>query len=177
MTDPNRLEADLVWGDDGHLAEVALTAIADGESGIVPAEAVRHAETCELCGERLADAAMLSASMSRVLDRAVADRRHAVQPARRPLPIAALAAGLALAALGALPSVLEVPAFVGDLGALLHALPALLRSALVLVRTAADSASDASVAVSFAATALMLFVGWVIARKMPRQLGGKGSAS
>jgi anti-sigma factor ChrR (cupin superfamily) len=93
------LPTELVWQDDGHVADVALAAIADGELEIVPDQAAAHVVACDDCSERLGEQALLSTATHEAL--------HALDAAavRRPLPLPAIVLALALAALGAAPAV------------------------------------------------------------------------
>ena len=55
-----KLEASLVWDAAGHLAEVAVAALVDGELELLPKDAVQHAETCSLCAERVGHQALFA---------------------------------------------------------------------------------------------------------------------
>jgi len=67
MKAPEQLPTELVWTADGHLGEVAMTAIADGEEAILPREAFGHLGVCETCAAGVESAASLSASVTRAL--------------------------------------------------------------------------------------------------------------
>ncbi|WP_156338066.1 hypothetical protein [Chondromyces crocatus] len=55
-----KLPLELVWRDDGHLTEVALTVMADGELSLLPGDAAPHASHCATCASALGAAALLS---------------------------------------------------------------------------------------------------------------------
>ena len=59
-----KLDASLVWDPAGHLGEIALTALADGERELLPDQAVVHAASCRLCEERLGSAALLAVEIA-----------------------------------------------------------------------------------------------------------------
>ena len=45
----DELAHDLLWQADGHLTDVALTALADGEVALLSPAAASHAEECDAC--------------------------------------------------------------------------------------------------------------------------------
>ena len=61
------LPDELVLEGDGHLADVALTAIADGEVDLVPSAALAHLDGCDHCSHRLGEAALLSVATREAL--------------------------------------------------------------------------------------------------------------
>jgi len=136
---------------------------------------VGHADGCPLCTERIGRAAMLALEIDHSLDAyrlRIASARAPVlaQPnaPRRPLPAAALAAALAIAFIGALPTLRELPALVGRLPALaLHVLPVYARAAAVAVGGARSNGP--LVAAWLMTAALLVATGVVIARMVPRQ--------
>ncbi len=134
---PEQLPDELVFEADGHVSEVALTCVADGEIAIVPPQALSHLEGCEQCTARLGAAALLSIGVGEALradevmaevalvTRAIAARAAPaafvtataakVEQAkeapssrrRRPLPRVAIAAALLIAAVAAAPTLLD----------------------------------------------------------------------
>jgi hypothetical protein len=119
MDDLDKLPPDLVWQQDGHLADIVLSSIADGEVEIVPLEASSHLEHCEHCTTRFGAEALLSkhagellAELSRVTDRiaTVATPRSVRAVAAvgfAKLPKHAFFGALFLAAMGAMPALLS----------------------------------------------------------------------
>lgn len=143
------LPNDLVWdveADAAHLSELALTAIADGEEAILPASAMAHVETCEACGRKLGEAAMLSSMIGAALRGApsaatatanatATKTRDSGRPRAR-LPLGAISAGLALALFGAIPMLLDFPSFVADARLFaLRGLPVVLRGGVSVARS------------------------------------------
>ena len=55
-----KLEASLIWDAAGHLAEVAVAVLADGELALLPRDAVQHAGSCPVCTERVGQAALFA---------------------------------------------------------------------------------------------------------------------
>lgn len=180
------LPNDLMFAPDGHLTELAVTCVADGEVALLPEEALAHLDGCETCGLRLGEAALLSAAAADALrlDPAralVTIRPHVVAEAapapritpapissprsRRP-PVLAIAAALAVAALTAWPALAEaaraLPAWIG--GAI--------RWAPMLVRLAQawlfGDVSAAALAVKGASALLFVVLGIQVARAMSR---------
>lgn len=60
METDDKLPLDLTWEPSGHLTEVALTMLADGEQALLHEGAAAHVEGCEACSSRLGVAAMMS---------------------------------------------------------------------------------------------------------------------
>jgi hypothetical protein len=150
------LPLELLFEDDGHLSEIALTAIADGQDAIVGREAHAHAADCDGCTRKLGAAALLSTSLSDALremparELTEAPSAHAAQaaaaPARisaRPLaqaalrfPLRAIAIGLAFALLGALPILMRLPLLLGDAGVIAQrGAPIVIHSGIALLRS------------------------------------------
>jgi hypothetical protein len=153
------LPTELVWQDDGHVADVALAAIADGELEVVPHQAAAHVVACDGCSERLGEQALLSTVTHEAL--------HALDAAavRRPLPLPAIVLALALAALGAAPAVLGL---IGRMAAApeiaLRSLFLAARAAAALVRAVAGADAGSWAIAWTAATAILLALGALVAR-------------
>ena len=140
------LAPDIGWEPSGHLSEIALTALADGEEALLDAAMHEHLGTCDACAVRLGEAAMRSAHVASALthlgalaptlvqERAPAQVIAAVpavpvsavssgsRPPRRKVPVAPIAAALVVAMLGAAPSVLSLPAEVAQTASVLRKL-------------------------------------------------------
>jgi len=149
------LPPDLIFEPDGHLTEVCVTCVADGELSLVPEAALGHLDACDACGERLGRAALLAVAAAEGLRalalRDVDESAVAAVPAvvaaelarpapvsprrlRRPLPIAAIAAALLVAAVTAGPTLADAAASLPSLlSAVLGWLPALRHMALAAV--------------------------------------------
>jgi hypothetical protein len=61
-----------IWSWTGHLSEVAVGALADGELELLPETAICHAEACPTCGERVGRAALTSVALAEALAAAAA---------------------------------------------------------------------------------------------------------
>jgi hypothetical protein len=97
--DDTQLDGDLVWRDDGCLAEPAMHAVADAELELLPPGALEHAEDCSWCSERIGRIAMLSLEIDDALAREhLAQAQLAVMPLtaamRRKLPVVPIALAL-----------------------------------------------------------------------------------
>jgi hypothetical protein len=180
------LDPQMIFEPDGHLTELAVTCVADGEAAIVPPDALAHLDACDACGKRLGEAALLSAATADALrlDPAralVTTRPHVFAEASPTLritpapasprrswrpPFAAITAALALAALTGWPTLVEaaraLPAWI--FGALRWA-PALGRLARAWLF---GDVSGAALAVKGASALLFVVVGIQVARAMSR---------
>lgn len=123
--DPEGLGPELSFEPDGHLTELCLTCLSDGELALVPPEALAHLDACEPCARRLGEAALLSVATGEALRSsppaaaslalgspapgaaAVPAGAAAPRRIRRPLPVVAIAAALLVATLTAGPALLE----------------------------------------------------------------------
>lgn len=118
MDDLDKLPSDLVWQQDGHLSDIALTSIADGEADIVPLEAHTHLEHCDGCTTRFGAEALLSmhagelmAEVARAAEVPVVATPRAVREVAvdglAKLPKPAFFGALFLAAMGAVPAIIS----------------------------------------------------------------------
>jgi hypothetical protein len=57
---PPPLRDERAWTTDGHLSELALSILTDGEASLLRADARDHAETCMHCAEQIAQLAEVS---------------------------------------------------------------------------------------------------------------------
>jgi hypothetical protein len=166
-----QLEASLVWDQQGHLAETALQALADGELGLLPEQAVTHTAACRLCEERLAVVALLAVEIGEAL----AERRPELASVRRPLPVAAFIAALSIGAVGLIVELGGMAAKVMRLPILVaHASPVLARGITLAVGGASGSALF--VAAGWVAAALLVWGGVMIARRAPLRVTMKWPA-
>jgi hypothetical protein len=164
------LPAELIWDEDGHLGEVALTALADGEDAIVPLGAVHHATECEHCARRLGDAAVLSFDAGAAVQSIEEARSLAPSSApRAKMPVFAVAAALLIAVVGA------VPALFKDVPSVLDGLKWLFNDGLPLLADEiahlfGGKAERTIAVVSVASTLVFLMVGVMVARSRFRGL-------
>lgn len=157
------LAAKEAWAPDGHLEDVAIVALADGQDGILPDGCGQHAMECEACAHRVGEAALLAVQ--------VGDALGAVKPAaaRARMPRALVAAALLLAVLGALPSLPDVSGrAILFFTALPHLAPMVIESSLTLGRTVREGPLGAVVSASV--FVLLSLVGFVVARASRRPL-------
>lgn len=113
------LSQDVGWEPSGHLSDVALSVIADGEEALLDAEMNCHLGSCVTCTMRLGQVAQRSADVAEVFAQAAA-RAEAKAPVivvpapvsprpRRKAPVFAVVAVLAVALAGLAPSLLHLP--------------------------------------------------------------------
>jgi hypothetical protein len=139
MTTHDELPAELLFAPDGHLTDTALTCVADGEVALLPQPALDHLDACEPCGRRLGEAALRSVIVGEALrERPVVVVAPApVTPrARRPLPVAALAAALLISMITAGPSIVDaVRGLPTTLTRLIGLVPFVMRIAATVTRS------------------------------------------
>lgn len=166
MTRDERLSDEELWQVDGHLSEVSLTALADGEHRLLTRRAIEHADGCEACADRLGGAAMFSLSVSAALTEA---RAHA------PFPIWAAVAGLTLAGAGAVPAIWQLPSFAYELPrTVVQTAPIALRVGISVIK-AASNAGPSLLVVWLSAALVLAVLGFAVARLMPRRVEWKGA--
>ncbi|HEY3595392.1 MAG TPA: hypothetical protein VGL13_16005 [Polyangiaceae bacterium] len=178
MKSEPKLEPSLVWGDGGHLADAAVTAMIDGELALLPVEAVTHADACASCADRIGRAALLALQMADVLHAraAIEEAPQRVGLERRPLPLGALAAALAIAVIGMVPSLRGMLGLVARVAALLvHGLPVYAR-AFALAMSHAET-RGMLVQLWMVAMAVLLLGGLCVARLVPRPMRYPGVSS
>lgn len=118
MDDLDKLPPDLVWQQDGHLSDIVLSSIADGEAAIVPHEACTHLEQCEDCTTRFGAEALLSMHAGELMAEVARAADMPMVLAPRPvrdltldgwakLPKRAFYGALFVAAMGAMPAILS----------------------------------------------------------------------
>ncbi|WP_437778098.1 hypothetical protein [Sorangium sp. So ce1097] len=176
MEDDDKLSPDLVWQPDGHLTDVALTALGDGEEAILPDGAAAHVARCPICSAALGRTALLSLRAGELLRAQAASASScASEPAapRAPLPIPAIAFALALSALGAAPSLAS------GAGGLRERWAAIWHACSVVVRTGWAVAGSGALsgwltALSWLSAALLVVVGVGVAWTRGRQLSMNG---
>ncbi|WP_437607492.1 hypothetical protein WMF20_42640 [Sorangium sp. So ce834] len=174
MQDDDRLAPDLVWQSNGHLTEIALTALGDGEEALLPEGALEHAARCQSCSSELGQAALLSLRAGELLRGQAAHgcARETAAP-RAPLPVPALAFALAISALGAAPSL------VAGAGGLRESWAGLWHACSVVVRVGCAVAASGALsgwltALPWLSAALLVSVGAYVAWTRGKQLSLNG---
>ena len=189
MNQPTGIERELLWSDDGHLTEVALTAIADGEEALVPGGEA-HLEGCADCLGRLGAAALLRIDAGEALaaaseaKRARAGARSEAAANGRRLRAAHRGRGGRWAGAALLvAAIAAIPIAPGALDAvrsaptgLVKAAPVLTRTALVLARTAGRDLEPRMAAISWLSALVLILIGAAVARSASRKASLKGEA-
>lgn len=172
MKTRDMLPAELLWEDDAHLSEVALTALADGEDAIVPERAHLHLAECEHCARKLGQLAVLSFEAGAALVAMEAAREaEALSRPRPKLPIFAMAAALIVAVIGALPTLRDLPALLSQIKWLFSdGLPLVVDEVVHFFGSARTERTLAIVSV--ASTLFFVGVGVLIARSRARGASG-----
>jgi len=167
MKAPEQLPIELVWTEEGHLSEIAMTAIADGEEAILPRDAFGHLGLCEVCAAGVESAASLSIAVSRALsDPKPAQATEAIE-VRIPFPQRAAALAVVVGALATLPNLAAVHTWIGRMWwTLREGTPILTRQAITFLPRAASWLPI----MSLTAAMLLLLVGLSVARLAPRAI-------
>jgi hypothetical protein len=137
------LPESLLWADQGHLSDEALCAYADGQTSLLPATALVHAENCDDCSARLGTLALASWELAGALREAtlfaeapaalreLAPLTQAPAAQQKAAPLAE-----APAALREVASLAEAPAALREVASLAEA-PAALREVASLTEASA----------------------------------------
>jgi len=167
MKAPTLLPIELVWTEEGHLSEIAMTAIADGEEAILPRDAFGHLGLCEVCAAGVEGAASLSIAVSRAFsDPAPAFATEAVE-VRIPFPVRAAALAIAVGAVATLPNLAPIYRWIGRTWwTLREGTPILTRQAVTFL----PHAWSWLPVLSLTAAMLLLLAGLSVARLAPRAI-------
>jgi hypothetical protein len=167
MKAPERLPIELVWTEEGHLSEIAMTAIADGEEAILPRDAFGHLGLCQVCAAGVEGAASLSIAVSRALSDPAPARATATVEVRTPFPQRAAALAVVVGALAALPNLPAVYTWIGRMWwTFREGTPILTRQAITFLPRAWSWLPI----MSLTAAMLLLLVGLSVARLAPRAI-------
>jgi len=160
------LPDDLLWADGGHASDVVLTAVSDGQLDIVPASVLAHVEGCASCTTHLGNAALLSLYAGRELAILASEGDAA---ARAPLPRLAIVLGLAVAALGLLPSLLDPGSFHSAQAFATHDLPMLASGFGTLARRLFDTRSSVGLVLTYGVAGLLVLTTLAVVRLLPKK--------
>jgi hypothetical protein len=177
---------------DGHVTDVVVTCLADGERAIIPPAAAAHVDACDACTARLGTEALFSVGATEALLaaariearaplRIVAAAPAPLVPARRelssivpssrkrrPMPFGAIAAALCVAVIGALPGLMDtlrnLRAVVPDY---VHALPIWGHAIEAVLRSMMSSRSGMTL--RWITAAIFIGAGTLLARAMTRK--------
>jgi hypothetical protein len=158
------LPDDLLWAEGGHASNVVLTALADGETAIVPPTVRAHVEGCTTCTTHLGHAALLSLHTQREVG---ALREAAAVAARHPFPRLAIALGLLVAAAGMVPTftsdAAEAKAFAT------HDLPLVLRGLETLGGKLLEPGSSFALVLTYATAGALIVMAVALVRLLPKK--------
>ncbi len=203
------LQEDVAWEASGHLSEVALSVLADGEDALLSAAMHAHFASCEACAMKLGRVAMraadvagalsgapaFAASVRRSIPIAAENKVIASAPApvivpavaneaeigpattrplssRRRVPVAAIAAAMAIALLGVLPSLGRFLKQIAPLGSVLwDVAPAVVKLGPQAFMKAWSGAQSARmVPVLWALAAVLVAAGLAIASRASKKM-------
>jgi hypothetical protein len=160
------LPDDLLWADGGHASDVVLTAMADGELSIVPAQVRAHVEACRACTSHLGGAALLSLHAGRELALLA---KEGDASARVPLPRFAIAAGLGVAFLGLIPSLMDPSGLRGAYAFATHDLPMFASGFGTLVRRLLAPGTTMSLVLTYGSALLLVCTAIALVRLLPKK--------
>jgi hypothetical protein len=167
------LPEELVWAAGGHASDVVLTAMADGQVGIVPPLVLAHVEKCTACTTHLGNAALLSLHTGREMALLPPSRSAelvaAETAARQPLPRLAIVLGLAFAALGLVPTLLDAPSEPSGARSFATKLPMFVNGLGTLGRRLLEPGSPVGLALTYGATALLVLMAFALLRLVPKK--------
>jgi hypothetical protein len=197
METEDKLPSELTWETDGHLTDVALMMLADGEAALIDDGAAPHVAGCEGCSARLGAAALMALRVGEELPLIAArapalveDRAPIAAPAQvvelavhtpagplsapgtgvRALPLRAIAAAIVIAAVGAMPSFIAGTHKLPEL--IMTVIRGLMMIGRAVVNVAEGSAKDALLvapALSWLSAVLLVLSGLAVARVMSRR--------
>lgn len=169
----DKLPSDIVWEQDGHLTDIVLSTLSDGQEQIVPTEAIEHLEHCEHCTTRYGAEALLSLHASELIEQV--SKVPVVAPVAQPvvtrvlpekrisaLPRWAIFATMFLAAGGAIPALLASSIRLASVGA------AIGRSILLLSRGAVLIAKSETFTPLLWLSAVVLLISGLAVSRMSR---------
>lgn len=175
------LPSEIVWQSDGHLSEVAVTALADGQTSLLAEDAHAHLATCDACTVRLGDAALRSVETAALFaEAAQAAPSSAPSSVRaRPFPLLPITLGLVVAMVSALPLLSAVP---GKLASAIGAIPEILspafaRSAALLARALAAEIGKNAAPLSLASLSVLAVSLFLLSRVVRRPSLSSGAPS
>lgn len=164
------LPEDLAWSGE-HASEIAIVAIADAQTGILPPAVVSHVESCARCSDALAEATMLSIQTGEALAAVpVSARELAPESARATLPWRALVAAMFVAALGAVPALLDARGVSGSAVSLVRSAPIVMKGLRHLA-----GASGFPLWMTLGSAALLVLVSIALTRALPSPASASGS--
>lgn len=163
---PALLPEELLWANGGHASDIVLTAIADGQSAIVPGALKQHVERCTACMTHLGNAALLSLHTDRQLAvRAEHDRVLVTQ--KRPLPRLAIALGLLVAIVGLVPTFVEDASSVRNF--VTRDVPLFLHGLRTLAHRLTEPGSSAGLFITYATAFVLVGMGIAVVRILPKK--------
>lgn len=160
------LPDEYLYAEDGHASDVALTCLADGQDALVPEALKNHVLACPTCHAHLGNAALLSLRADTEVRAHLREKATSAPEVRS--PYLALAVGLLVAFLGALPRLARLPSDVSA-GAkdLVDGAPSIVR-ATAHALSALAPAEHSRLVVSVAAAAVLVAAAAMVARKESR---------
>jgi hypothetical protein len=150
---------------NGHATEVALSALADAQDDVVPADVRAHVDTCDACAKKLGALAREAARADVLLPHASPVRASARDDARVPWRIVALGLGVAMAGAALDASGTEGQSGLAGVPKLVHSAPTFFKLVLGAIARAATAHGEALGMVSVCASLAMCLLTVAVARK------------
>ncbi len=168
------LPPELVWGEGGHVSDVVLTTIGDGEAG-VPPDARAHVDGCVKCKAALGNVALLSlyahenivaARDLGMLDARAKDAAAATATASFRFPFGAVVFAFALALVTCIPGILEAPDDARSAGEFVQRnLHVLMHHFTTSLRVSEGAASQGALVLTVTSTLFLTFLALLVARR------------
>lgn len=172
MNTSEMLSLELTFEPDGHLTDVALTALADGQDAIVPEHASKHLDECQQCVWRLGELALLAVDVGMVLREVPTQQQPRAQAV---FPVYALAAALAVALVGAIPLLAHAWAeLVSTAAVIVRIAPHLARSAAALAQAGTSSFGPGGLLALALSCMVLLMTAFAIAKTLPSRVPAQG---
>jgi hypothetical protein len=196
-TEQQELPAELVFEPDGHVSELCVTAVADGEIEIVPRAALDHLDACDACGDKLGNAALLAAVAHEAMREAEAPMAAASadaaltsttpvlatpastapasiapaspRPPRRPVPYFAIAAAILLATITAGPALSDAISAAPEVASATVAWGPTLLKAAAAVAWSGASLGPWGIAIEIVSAVMFVAAGIQVARVTSRR--------
>jgi hypothetical protein len=175
----DRIPDELLWQEDGHASDIAITALADGQDEIIEPVVRFHVSACGFCTSRVGEAVLLSLDVGTALQAwSGAHYRTAASEKSGAFPIGWIAGALVIAAGGLLPSVVIGPiATKAYWLAALHTGMIIVRAAPVLWNAVAAEYGRLLPIASGLSVITLVLSGLILARSMPRKVSTEGGLS
>lgn len=176
MTSPDQIPEDLLWQNDGHASDIAVTVLADGQDDIVASAVKLHVSACGYCSSRMGEAALASLDVGSALQTLSTSPECSPISARRGrFPLPWIAGGLVIAVVGLVPNLVDKSISIRDYWvSTLHLMPVIVRAAPILWNSLASEYGRFVPIASLVSAITLVLAGMALARAVPRKVSTVG---